>query len=133
MSSIDREMQSEKRSLLNTGILAPISLTDCSGLIDLMLTGDEHEESFTIDGVRCVMERNGDHARFEATTSDFCLSVVMPGWYAGEHGAPAHVAIAGEAHTCTGWLPLDSTDKIALIQHLPLSLLDRMLCRLSIC
>lgn len=110
----------------------PISLVDCPGLIDLMLTGDEHGESFTIDGVRCVVERVGDHASFEAITSDFGLSVVVPGWYAGEHGAPAHVAIVGEAHTCTGWLPLDSTDKLALIHRLPLSPIDRMLCRLSI-
>ena len=97
-----------------------------------MLTGDEHEASFTIDGVQCVVERIGDHASFEAITSDFGLSVVVPGLYAGKHGAPAHVVIVGEAHTCTGWLPLDSIDKLALIQHLPLSSVDQMLCRLSI-
>ncbi len=110
----------------------PISLSDCPGLIDLMLTGDAHEASFTIDGVQCVVEKIGDHASFEAITSDFGLSVVVPGWYAGEHGAPAHVAIVGEAHTCMCWLTLDSTDKLTLIQQLPLSPVDRMLCRLSI-
>lgn len=113
-------------------MLTPISLTDCPGLIDLMLSGDEHGGSFDINGVQCMVKRVGDHASFEAITSDFGLVVVVPGWYVGEHGAPPHVAIVGEAHTCTGWLPLDSTDKLALIQHLPLSPVDRMLCRLSI-
>jgi hypothetical protein len=98
-------------------MLTPIPLTACSGLIDLMLTGDEHRASFTINGVQCVVERVGDHASFEAITSDFGLSVVVPGWYAGEHDAPAHVAIVGEAHTCMGWLTLDSADKLTLIQH----------------
>lgn len=113
-------------------MITAISLTDCPGLIDLMLTGDEHGANFDIDGVQCMVKRVGDHASFEAITSDFGLSVVVPGWYAGEHGAPAHIAIVGEAHTCTGWLPLDSTDKLALIRHLPLSPVSRMLCRLSI-
>ncbi|WP_221191380.1 hypothetical protein, partial [Sphingomonas sp. BK580] len=106
---------------------------DCPGLIDLMLTSDEHGESFTIDGVRCVVERVEGYATFKAVTPDFGLAVVVPGWNAGEHGAPAYVAIVGEAHACTGWLPLHSTDKLALIQHLPLSPVNRMLCRLSIC
>jgi len=97
-----------------------------------MLTGDEHGASFDINGVECVVERVGDHATFEAISCDFGLSVVVPGWYVGEHGAPAYVAIVGEAHTCTGWLPLDFTDKLSLIQQLPLSPVDRMLCRLSI-
>jgi len=97
-----------------------------------MLLADEHGASFIIDGVQCIVERVGDHASFEAVTSDFGISVVFPGWYVGEHGAPAHVAVAGEAHTCTGWLPLNQADKLVLVQHLPLSPVDRTLCRLSI-
>lgn len=110
----------------------PISLSDCPGLIDLMLIGDEHEASFGLNGVGVSIERIGDTAYLEAACTDFGLSVVVPGWYAGEYGAPAHVAIVGEAHICMGWLTLDSTDKLTLIQQLPLSAVDRMLCRLSI-
>lgn len=97
-----------------------------------MLIGEEHGASFDINGVQCMVKRVGDHASFEAVTSDFGLSVVVPGWYSGEHGAAAHVAIVGEAHICTGWLPLDGADKLALIRHLPIDGVDWMLSRLSI-
>lgn len=113
-------------------MLTPIPLSDCPGLIGLMLTADERGASFTLNGAQCVVTRIGNAVHLEAITSDFILSVVVPGWYTGEHGAPAYVAVVGEAHTCTGWLPLDSTDKLALIQRLPLSPVDRILCRLSI-
>lgn len=108
-----------------------IMLTECPGLIDLMLTGNEHGMSFVSDGVECVVERVEGHGVFEAVTPDFGLSVIHPGWYAGEHGAPVYVAIVGDAHACIGWLPLRRADKLTLIQHLPLSPVDQMLCRLS--
>jgi len=108
-----------------------IMLTDCPGLIDLMLTDNEHGMSFVSDGVECVVERVEGHGVFEAVTPDFGLSVIHPGWYAGEHGAPAYVAIVGDAHACIGWLPLRQADKLVLIRHLPLSPVDQMLCRLS--
>jgi hypothetical protein len=112
-------------------MFAAIMLTDCPGLIDLMLTGDEHGMSFAIDGVECVIEHVEGHGIFEAVTPDFGLSVIHPGWYAGDHGAPAYVAIIGDAHACIGWLPLRQADKLTLIRHLPLSPVDQMLCRLS--
>lgn len=52
----------------------PIPLTDCPGLIDLMLAGDEHEASFTLNGVRVSVERIGDAAYLEAVTPDFGIS-----------------------------------------------------------
>lgn len=104
---------------------------NCPGLIDLMLTGDEHDMSFAIDGVECMVARVEGHGVFEAVTPDFRLSVIHPSWYAGDHGAPVYVAIVGDAHACIGWLPLSRADKLTLIQHLPLGPVDQMLCRLS--
>ena len=107
----------------------PISLTDCPGLIDLMLTGEELGPSFTLNGVQCDVAQVESHACFEAVTPDFGLSVIYPGWYAGEHGAPAHVIIAGDPIACTRWLPMGQKDRRAIIDRLPLSSIDRALCK----
>jgi hypothetical protein len=74
----------------------PIPLSDCPGLIDLMLTGEELGPSFTLNDVQCAVERVKDHVAFEAVTPDFGLSVIYPGWYAGEHDAPAQIVIVGD-------------------------------------
>jgi hypothetical protein len=58
--------------------------------------------------------------------------VIFPGWYAGEHGAPAHVIIMGDAQACMQWLPVEHTDKLALIERLPLDSGDKTLCRLAV-
>ena len=109
----------------------PIPLIGCPGLIDLMLTGDELGPSFMLNDVQCVVERVEGHACFEAVSPDFGLSVIYPGWYVGEHGAPAHIIIAGDAHICLRWLPVKRADKLALIAGLPLSAIDQMLCKVA--
>ena len=108
----------------------PIPLAECLGLIDLMLTGDE--QSFDINGVRCSVENFEGHAYFEAATADFGLMVIIPHWYAGEHGQPAYIIIVGDHHACLQWLPIDRNDKCALIERLPLSIVDEALCRLAV-
>ncbi|WP_162234221.1 hypothetical protein, partial [Novosphingobium sp. Leaf2] len=119
--------------ILNIGMLAPIRLTNCPGLIDLMLTAEEHSEpSFVLNGVQCAVSQiGGGHALLEAVTSDFGLMVVYPGWYTGDHGEPAHIAIVGEAHACMRWLPIEQSDKHRIILHLHISETDKMLCHLS--
>jgi hypothetical protein len=112
-------------------VTTPIALADCPGLIHLMLTGDEDGPSFTLNGVQCVVERVESHATFEAVGPDFGLSVIYPGWYSGEHGAPAHIIIVGDAHTCLQWLPIERADKLALIARLPLGAIDQTLCRVA--
>lgn len=107
----------------------PIPLEDCPGLIDLMLTGDEHRTSFGLNGVGVSAERIGDAAYLEAACSEFRFVVVYPGWYAGEHGAPARVIIAGDPIACTRWLPMQRNDRLAIINRLPLNSIDRALCR----
>jgi hypothetical protein len=107
----------------------PIPLTHCPGLIDLMLTGEELGPSFTLNGVQCAVERIGDAAYLEAACPEFGFVVVYPGWYAVEHGAPAHVIIVGDPIICTQWLPTRRDDRLALIQRLPLSMSDKVLCR----
>ena len=114
------------------GMPTLISLTDCPGLIDLMLTGDERGPSFTIRCVQCAVGRVEGHATFEAVSPDFGLLVCYPGWYAGEHGAPAHVVIVGDTHTCLQWLPVEQADKLLIISRLRISVIDRMLCRVSV-
>jgi hypothetical protein len=109
----------------------PIALTDCLGLINLMLTADELGPSFTLDGVQCAVERVEGHVTFEAVSPDFGLSVIYPGWYAGEHGQPAHITTVGDPIACTRWLPFERTDKLALIAGLPLSAIDQTLCRVA--
>ncbi len=106
----------------------PIPLSECPGLIDLMLTGEELGPSFTLNGVQCAVERVEDHACFEAVTPDFGLSVIYSGWYAGEHGAPAQVVVRNPI-ACTQWLPMRRDDRLAIINRLPLSAIDQMLCR----
>lgn len=88
----------------------PISLTDCPGLIDLMLTCDERGQSFTLNGVRCDVVLVEGHACFEAMAPDFGLLVIYPGWYAGEHGAPAQIVIVGDIQDCLQWLAIDPAD-----------------------
>lgn len=107
----------------------PIPLEDCPGLIDLMLTADEHRASFGLKGVGVSIERIGDAAYLEAACPEFRFVVVYPGWYAGEHGAPAHVIIAGDPIACTRWLPMGQKDRRAIIDRLPLSSIDRALCK----
>jgi hypothetical protein len=113
-------------------MLTPIPLSDCLGLIDLMLTGEEHGESFTLNGVQCDVVQVEGHACFEAAAPDFGLSVIYPGWYVGEHDAPAQIAIVGDAHTCLQWLPIDLNDALVLIERLPLDATNKVLCRLSV-
>jgi hypothetical protein len=112
-------------------MLTPIPLTDCPGLIHLMLTGDEHRPSFGFKGIGVSVERIGDAAFLEAACADFGFLAVYPGWYAGEHGAPAHVVIVGDPIACTRWLPMKRNDRLALIGHLPLDPIDITLCRLA--
>jgi|GEM_PF-6386347 len=108
----------------------PIPLAECLSLIDLMLTGDE--QSFDINGVRCSVENFEGHACFEAATADFGLMMIIPHWYAGEHGSPAYIIIVGDYPACLQWLPIDRNDKCALIERLPLSIVDETLCKLAI-
>jgi len=110
----------------------PISFTDCPGLIDLMLTGDEHGASFTLNGVQCDVVQVEGHACFEAVTSDFGLSVIYPGWYAGEHGAPTLIVIVGDIQDCLQWLPIDPADKRALIDRLPLDEINKTMFTLGV-
>lgn len=110
-------------------MFTPISLSDCPGLIDLMLTGDELGPSFILKGVGVSVERVGNAAYLEAACPDFGLSVIYPGWYAGEHGAPAHVVVVGDPIACTQWLPMKRDDRLAIINCLPLSAIDQTLCR----
>lgn len=110
----------------------PIPLNDCPGLIDLMLTGEELGPSFTLNGVPCAVERVEGHACFEAITPDFGLSVIYPGWYAGEHGAPAPVVIVGDIQDCLQWLPINPADKRALINRLPLNQIDKTIFKLAV-
>lgn len=106
-----------------------IPLEDCPGLIDLMLTDDEHRTSFGFKGIGVSVERIGNTAYLEAACPEFGFLAIYPGWYAGEHGAPAHVIIAGDPIACTRWLPMQRNDRLAIINRLPLSAIDRMLCR----
>lgn len=110
----------------------PIPLVDYPGLIDLMLTGEEHSSTYLLDGVPCSVKRVRGHAMLEAISPDFGMIVVFPGWYAGEHGAPAHIVVVGEVHTCLQWLPLDRSEKQALIGVLPLSAINRTICRMAV-
>lgn len=110
-------------------MLTPIPLTDCLGLIALMLTGDEHRASFGFNGVGVSVERIGDTAYLKAACPEFAIAVIYPGWYAGEHGAPAHVIIIGDPIACTRWFPMQREDKLAIINRLPLSAIDQTLCR----
>lgn len=110
----------------------PISLTDCLGFIDLMLTADELGPSFTLNSVQCGVERVEGHACFEAVTPDFGLSVIYPGWYAGEHGAPAQIVIVGDIQDCLQWLPIDPADKRALIDRLPLDEINKTMFTLAV-
>jgi len=96
-----------------------------------MLTSHELGPSFTLNGVQCAVEQVEGHATFEAVSPDFGLSVTFPGWYAGEHRAPTHIIIAGDAHICLQWLPINRADKLALIASLPLSAIDQMLCKVA--
>lgn len=112
----------------------PIFLTDCPGLIDLMLTAEEQSgPNFVLNDVHCTVSQiDGRHALLEAVTSDFGLMVVYPGWYAGEHGEPVHIVTVGEHHQCMAWLPIEQADKHRIIPHLRISATNKMLCRLSV-
>ncbi|WP_112384260.1 hypothetical protein [Sphingomonas carotinifaciens] len=106
-------------------------LADCPGLIDLMLTGDEHRTSFGLNGVGVSVERIGDAAYLEAACPEFRFLAIYPGWYAGEHDAPAYVVLVGNPIACTQWLPMEQDDRLAIINRLPLHPIDRTLCRLA--
>lgn len=97
-----------------------------------MLTGDEHSSTYRLDVVPCPVKRVRGHAILETISPGFGMVVVFPGWHAGEHGAPAHIVFTGEAHTCLQWLPLDRSEKHALIGPLPLSTMKRTICRLAV-
>ncbi len=99
----------------------PIPFTDCLGLLDLMLTGDERGPSFTIRDVQCSVAEVRRDAYLETVTPDFGLSVIYPGWYAGEHDAPAQIVIVGDIQGCLQWLPIDPSNKRVLINWLPLN------------
>jgi hypothetical protein len=114
-------------------MLTPITLTECPGLLDLMLVGDENGRSFILKGVQCSVERIDDHhAYFEAATPDFGLMMIFPGWYAGEHGMPVHILIADDAKACLQWLPIDRADKCAIIERLPLDNIAKTLLTLAV-
>ncbi len=107
----------------------PIPLSDCPGLIDLMLTGEEHGVSFGLKGVGCSVERIGDAAYFEAACADFGFVAIFPGWYSGEHGSFARIIIVRDPVACVQWLPIERDDKLAIIRCLPLDAIDQTLCR----
>jgi len=48
----------------------PIPLSDCPGLIDLMLTGEELGPSFDLNGAQCTVGRIAGHATFKAVSPD---------------------------------------------------------------
>ncbi len=106
-------------------------LADCPGLIDLMLTGDEHRTSFGLNGVGVSVERIEDAAYLEAACPDFGFLAVYPGWYAGEHGSPVYVVMVGDPIACTQWLPMRHEDRLALIDRLPLDPIWKTLCRVA--
>tara|TARA_R110000868_G_scaffold411718_1_gene707981 strand:- start:3812 stop:4156 length:345 start_codon:yes stop_codon:yes gene_type:complete len=111
----------------------PIALTDCLGLIDLMLTGDEHSPHFTLSGVQCAVERiESHHACFEAVTSDFGMIAIFPGWYAGEHEAPVYVLIVGDHQACLQWLPIDRNEKCVIIERLSFDEIDKTMLTLAV-
>lgn len=110
----------------------PISLADCPGLIDLMLTGDERGPNFTLSGQPCSVRRVDDVAVLEVLNGEFGFGLIVPGWTIGEHGQPGYIVIAGEPHLCMQWLPINRDEKKAIIAQLPLSPSDRLLCDLSI-
>lgn len=112
-------------------MFAAIMLTDCPGLIDLMLTGDEHRTSFGLNGVGVSVERIGDAAYLEAACPGFGFLAIYPGWYAGEHGAPAQVLIVGDRVDCIRWLPIWREDKLVIIDMLPITASEKVLLRLS--
>ena len=110
----------------------PIPFTECLGLLDLMLTGDEHGPSFDIRGVACSVEQIRGDAYLEAATSDFGLMVMFSGWYVGGHGLKVRVLIVGDHMACLQWLPINGSEKRALIERLPLDQIDKTLFTLAV-
>lgn len=110
----------------------PIPFTDCLGLLDLMLTSDERGRSFTIRDVQCsVAEVRGD-AYLEAATPDFGLTVMFQQWYVGGHGLQVHIIIVGDHMACLQWLPIDRSEKRAIIERLPLDRGEKTLLTLAV-
>lgn len=118
---------------LNTSMTNWTALTEFHGLLDLMLTGEEHGPSFDLKGVQCsfgpIFER---HACFEAATSDFGLMVICAGWYGDYSTTPIHLLIVGDHIACMQWLPMKRADKCAIIEHLPVNDHEKTLLALAV-
>jgi len=125
-------LQSEKGLPLNISVPTPIPLSDCPGLIDLMLTGDERGPSFDIKDVTFSVEQVRGDAFLEAITPDFGLMVVFPGWYVGAHGLEVRILIVGDDVACLRWLPINRGEKLALIARLPFDIIDQTICTLAV-
>ena len=110
----------------------PIPFTECPGLLDLMLTGDEHGPNFDIKGVACSVEQIRGDAYLEAATPDFGLIVMFPGWYVGGHGLEVRILIVGDHITCLNWLPMNAGEKRALIERLPLDRIYKTMAALAV-
>lgn len=118
---------------LNTGMPTSVPFTECLGLLDLMLTGEEHGPIFDLKGVSCSIQPiEGCHGCFEAATSGFGLMVVYPGWYVGGHGLQVRILIVGDTQACLQWLPIAIYEKLAIIERLPLDEIEKTLCRLAV-
>jgi len=109
-----------------------IPFTECLGLLDLMLTGDEHGPSFDIRGVACSVEQIRGDAYLDAATSDFGLMAMFPGWYVGGHGLEVRILIVGDLIACLQWLPIDRSEKRALINRLPIDEIDKTLFTVAV-
>jgi len=132
--SDERRLGHGHEQSLNTRMLVTLPLAECLDLIHLMVVGDDCGPSFDLNGAHCGVERSTDdpHGWFGAEGRDWRFMMAIPDWYAGELGRPIHLSIEGDIQSCLQWLPIDRTDKLAILKRLRLGPMRRTLFTLAL-
>jgi hypothetical protein len=116
----------------NPFVKITVPLSKCLGLINLISTCNEANETFELWGLQCEIQRHEDKAVFQCVQNNFGFVVIYPGWWLGEHAQPVHIFLEGEVSSILQWLQICSEDKAALVNMLPVDDVERDILMLSV-
>ena len=103
------------------------------GLLGLMLHEGDLGLRFDLSGVRCAIDEIDGHATFIATSPEFAIALLFPGWYIGDTSTtPVHIDVKGDLPALFAWLPLPPDDKRNIIKHLTIGKEAKVLTLLRI-
>ncbi|WP_421853119.1 hypothetical protein [Novosphingobium sp.] len=116
-------------------MIISINLKYYFGLSELMIASEQNKGNICLNGLACLSRKDAEFSAgiFEAVSADFHFAAVFPGWYSCNCStSPVSVFADGELGMLFHWLPIAQANKVAIIQHLPVSEDDKVLLRLAV-